>query len=702
MVDVALSGTIATPYLEVVSDYHEVITIGRRQVLVREWLRSMDARWDSDDRVWKVFSTPGTPGRTLARAGIREYDVDEAFADDVGVDDVYRPIVGVLPDDESEIAVVYPRMTGYEAVAEKLPKSAKWEKAHRRFRVPVVEIIDARGQAIDPSFEVSDRVARAAMMIHFQRPPAPTFPDPASEVAKRARMLSAAHSDDQLTDTEAERLPDWMGLDLFGFQRSGAIAVADGHTLLADAPGLGKTRQSIAAAAITGSSRTLIVCPPVVVTNWGREVEQSGLAGAGGVVAITPKQRKQAEMPDEGVVVVSDSLLVSRPQLVRQIKDWKPTTLIYDEAHRAKTWDSKRAWVMREVAAYTRGLRICVTGTPVLNSTVELASILAITGHLDPFFGGIDAYLDTYCRKNKFRVWETNPAKLGELKRILDQSVWVRRTKADVLPDLPAKLRRATYVDVNLADYRAAHGEVLETITDWLEREHPNGTPDKTAIEAFARSSIGLMSPMRKAAGVAKIPAAAEMIEEWAQNNPNTSEDYDSPLLMWAHHHDVVDGLADACESADVPFAIIDGSTRAEERAEIVDEFQAGRIDILICSISAAAVGITLTHGCDMVFVEQDWVPAMMLQAEDRMARIGQTRPVSIETLVAVGTLDEQVHTVLEKKTQMLDTLLEGGDNSVTTDDERERSTTVEIVSDLVHLAVAKRSRTRKKGRARV
>jgi SWI/SNF-related matrix-associated actin-dependent regulator 1 of chromatin subfamily A len=123
----------------------------------------------------------------------------------------------------------------------------------------------------------------------------------------------------------------------------------------------------------------------------------------------------------------------------------------------------------------------------------------------------------------------------------------------------------------------------------------------------------------------------------------------------------------------------------------LVDDFQAGKIPVLVCSISAAGVGITLTKASDMLFVETDWTPALITQAEDRCHRIGQEKHVICTTLIASGTLDEHIQSVLRKKAQILDAVMAGGDHAVAVDLRGETTEAASTLFEIVKECVAKR-----------
>src|SRR5690606_32926842 len=157
------------------------------------------------------------------------------------------------------------------------------------------------------------------------------------------------------------------------------------------------------------------------------EATLSRVAGVGGrlpgaeVVVITPR-RKEPDLPRGGVVIVSDSLLASREALAKRIRLWAPDGLIVDEAHRLKTWDSARGRVVRAVAeAVGGGPRLAISGTPLFANPVELANTLAITGQLDPVFGGMGRFCAAFARQNKYKAWVARKRELPRLRSMLDQ-----------------------------------------------------------------------------------------------------------------------------------------------------------------------------------------------------------------------------------------------------------------------------------------
>lgn len=530
------------------------------------------------------------------------------------------------------------------------------------------------------------------------------------------------------------RVPAWFGnaggITLFGYQAEGAELVAAGRTLLADEPGVGKTLAALAALAAAGASRVVVLCPPLVVAHWTREVRRSGLTAPGGcahpgdgpegIVPVVAGRKPPAGLPPRGVVIVGDSLFASRRGLRNHLALWHPDGLVYDEAHRAKTWSSRRSEAARELAAAVRsnrlpdgrpGLTIAATGTPMFASPAELAGVLDVAGKLDGF-GGHRKFLTRYARQNHFRAWVPRMSRLPELRSRLEET-WVRRAKADVLPDLPEKLRYEVPVDAAGSKiYKDAHREVREAIDTWLaglakRRKFP---PDTETILEFAAGNLGLVSRLRRAAGIIKIPSMIEWVTAHLDGNPVDVETgtYPRPLILWTHHQEVRDALLEALAEAGLadlakvractgPVRVIEGDTSLPDRNQAEEDFQAGRVAILVASIHAAGVGITLTRSSDVLFAETDWTPAVVAQAEDRCHRVGSAAThLNIGTMIALGTVDEHVHKALHDKGRILDTAI-GGDNAVTAFTPGEQAATARrILTGLV----AERVRARESKRA--
>jgi len=694
-----LTGTYLKPVVRLRFSLRERTLRGKNMALV-DWVKALPGRfWNADERCWDVTGLGATPTKTLEDQG---FEIDlETLADDPTLDDVecleelVDPVLRRFSR-RPHVVLVRPRLAGFQLAKERLGAGAMWDKKTGRFEMPLGDVLDHDGNTRGGLIMDSDLPSAAAQLrIRPER--------------VQGLMKLAAHPSFDEDNPAIEHIgdvPEWFGLDLFPFQRSGAVATAGGQALIADQPGLGKTRQGLAAAAIRRTKRLLVISPPVALTHWQRESATSRVTTGGkkdraDAVVVLPG-RKQPEFPERGIVVVSDSLLSNRPGLAKDICDWSPDGLIVDEAHRAKTWESKRSAAVRDVAARVgEGLRVAITGTPMFANPIEMLPLLFITGHLDPVFGGFDQFATTYCYQDHFGRWRPRKGEIARLRKMLDRWVWVRREKDDVL-DLPEKTRYDLITDIDLADYRKAHREVEERVAEWVDEfyEDTGKLPRDKHVEDYAMNSIHLVSLLRVAAGLSKVAPAVEYIQEWVTSSGSHKDEqgrtiFNRPLVVWTHHRAVSKAMAAAVPEAVGRARVIMGGIDEKEKAQIVDDFQEGLIPVVVASITAAGTGITLTRSSDALFVETDWTPALVQQAEDRVHRIGSSKPVSITTMVSPGTLDEQVQKVLANKGEVLTSLM-GSDQDVSVvefeDDESVAPSA--IVAEIAERVIRSRKRT--------
>lgn len=452
---------------------------------------------------------------------------------------------------------------------------------------------------------------------------------------------------------------DWFKPNPYPYQIIGAIQAAQGKTLIADEPGLGKTIQAILWAAITKPSRLLVICPPSLATNWHQEITRTGItqnAIHGELLQIKPT-KKTFLFPKTGIIICPDTLLTARTGLQKQIKQWKPAAAIIDESHRYKNPYAKRTKTILRICHPTPNV-LALTGTPIVSNPVDLFATLSVLGKLEHF---PEDFVNTYTFKNYWGERKPNPATLPDLYDRLDKHVWTRRTKNQVLKDLPPKTRAHQTIDLTKAELDTVFAPLKQKMAAW-----ETGPKDPEVLAEHAKRYV---SQARKATGLAKIPAATE----WIINHHTGTK---HPLIAWIIHKKVATLLNKNLEKAGLKTAIYNGDTPASDRNRIVEDFQAGKIDVLIGQITAAGVGLTLTRAQDALFVEAEWTPALIVQAEDRIHRITQTAPVTITTLIATGTLDPVIHKILSQKIKTLDALTPGSDHQVTSSPATGASTT--------------------------
>lgn len=693
-----ITGTFLRPLLELHVNGRLAHPSDRRMTM-NDWVKSFRGRWDPHTRAWTVtgLNTPD-PALALYQAGI-ELDWDARPAEFAGVSSIEELVAPIAKLAENRRTVlVRPRLAGFEYAKELLGQGAVWDRDFERFNTPVIDVLvrDGRSLIVRPGVHWPQDAIDLAVAAHSHVPVRP-------ELAHMALRLSTALSPTELTDEEFAWAQQHIGTvptdgrEPFPYQVVGSLAVAAGRACLWDEPGVGKSAGALLAARILGAKRTVIVTPPLLTTNWRREIAHAKLCPDEMVVTYKAG-RKEKPLPEEGAVIVPDSLLNSRPELLRKLIGWGAEVMIVDEAHRIKTIGSGRGEAVLDLGASVQHAPIALTGTPMFQSPHEMVTMLELTRMLAPIFGGRHQFLADFCTQDPFGGWKPRKSALARMQYELSEWVWVRRKKADVLPHLPAKVRTPIELEIPLKEYREVHKQVIAKIQGWVTwfTEHNSRKPTQDEFNGWVRdSAFTLISQLREAAGLAKVKVATEIIRDHIEQTGFTLDAqgrkvFNRPLIVWAHHRAVAQALFDAIPEELGFTGVIGLDVTDNQRDALVDAFQEGHVAVLVASIIKAGVGLTLTRGQDALFVETDWTPANIVQAEDREHRPGAVgESVQYKTLIALGTLDETIQRVLGNKVEVLEKGLGGSGGDVAlmgTDDARGL---MDIVSVIVDEAVA-------------
>lgn len=472
--------------------------------------------------------------------------------------------------------------------------------------------------------------------------------------AETTRLSSAADLG-TLDDDIAPPLPD--GLALRPFQLA-AVKFLTGRrsVLLADDMGLGKTIEVLAALNLLAPQRVLVVSPlSMTLTSRNELARWSTLDRPIGVATA----RTWPE--DAGWVIIHPEGLTRQAQ--RLVGHWD--VIVVDEAHYFKSPKAQRtrALFAPGVQAYRRW---ALTGTPIPNRPIELQGILRWLQPDNPEWEWRH-YAKTYCAlyKDRFGQHYDGASSLDELQTCLRESVMIRRRKADVLADLPAKVRQMIALDpaavtgakAAVAAERKAEAEA-EAARKGAERVVKTAAPDsdtyREAVRRMSRPALEFdeVARARHNTAVVKAPAVAVHVED-------ILADTDEKVVVFAHHRDVIGSLAERLNKFGVVTLV--GGDSPGERTTAVEAFQRDPgTRVFVGSIQAAGVGLTLTAAATVVFAELDWSPGNITQAEDRIHRIGQTAgSVHVQHLVIDGSVDARIAETLLRKQAIADRALD-------------------------------------------
>ncbi len=406
-----------------------------------------------------------------------------------------------------------------------------------------------------------------------------------------------------------------------------------GRALLADEQGLGKTVQAIGYMWLHRDEGTVVVvCPASVKHNWKKEIRMwTGVRGR--LVEIVEGGKSRPRKVSPWIIIINYDVL---PKHLVRLTALKPRLVVLDEIHYIKSKSAKRTKAAMALCKSADGV-IGLSGTPVLNRPVEIFNTLTLLrpGLFPSFFKYGERYCGAY--HNGFG-WDFNgTSHVDELREILTSSVMLRRTKKQVLKELPDKTRSIIPMDLtNRAEYKLAEDNFLE----WMEASQKTGSDSALAqIEALKQLCVK-----------GKMEMALGWIEDFLESGEK--------LVVFAHHKEIIIALEDKFHGRCVT---LDGSTPNQTRQEVVNQFQTDDdVRLFIGNIKAAGVGITLTAASNVCFLELPWTPADLDQAEDRLHRIGQKAAVNCWYLLAEDTVEDKIMAMLDRKRKVVDQLIDG------------------------------------------
>ena len=327
----------------------------------------------------------------------------------------------------------------------------------------------------------------------------------------------------------------------------------------------------------------------------------------------------------------------------------KPKLVLLDESHYIKNPDAQRTVSIKESFKKV-DFKILMTGTPILNRTVELVSQLAFLDVLYPHFGGKRKFINRYSPVSFIgyrKVYGSENTE--ELQLELRKSCMIRRMKKDVYTEIPDKIKQVIFLP--LSDVKA-YEKVEEDSINWYEHQLQKKNLTDDQIEKMVHNKLVNRSEYaEKMVRVEYLKQAAvnyklKAVFEWVDD---ALEQIDK-IILFAHHRDVVERLHEYYKNKSV---ILYGGMSSQVDT-VVDRFVNDKnIKIFIGSIQSAGIGIDGLQKvtANIAFVELGWTPAIHLQAEDRAHRIGQTLPVNIYYLLGEDTIEEYIYKmVLEKE----------------------------------------------------
>lgn len=469
------------------------------------------------------------------------------------------------------------------------------------------------------------------------------------EICSDLKKLIADHTKD-VAGTDPVKDIDFGHLDpiLRNFQKAGVefIEECNGNALVADEMGLGKTIQALAWLDIHPEIRpAVIIVPASLKLNWKKEIGQ-WMRNKKEVYVCSGRTVKS--MADFSGFNTADIFIINYDILtdwwINQFKKAGVQAMVLDESHYIKNSTTKRAKAVKKLHRIVKHT-IALSGTPITNRPIEFYTTIKLLA--PQLFGSRFQYAMQFCNAhNNGYGWNFSGAKnTKQLHEILTSSIMVRRLKADVLKELPAKVISVVPMEIN---NRATYQKAEDNFIKYLREIDP--AKAKAAERAETLVQIEHMKQLT-------IQGKMKACKDWIQDHIDTN----GKLVVFCTHKSTIDLLMEEFKDIAVK---LDGSTSQADRQIVVDRFQNDEnVRLFVGNIQAAGVGITLTAASSVAFLELPWTPGACVQAEDRIHRIGQeASSCNIYYLLADQTIENEIADLLDQKRKILDSVLDGVD----------------------------------------
>jgi hypothetical protein len=469
---------------------------------------------------------------------------------------------------------------------------------------------------------------------------------------ERVEML--AKERDWLDALDADRLElPLLPVPLYDYQIRGALFLAcRGRAILGDDMGLGKTVQTLAAVELLarerGIGKVLVVCPASVKYQWESEIRR-----------FTKRAVQVVEgLPGERSTLYAEPTfyrLVNYEQVVRDLtvlNRWEPDLVVLDEAQRIKNWESKTSKAVKRLDSR---YAFVLTGTPLENRLEELHSIVEfVDAHR---FGPAFQFLHDH------RILDAR----GNLKgyRNLDairerlEPIFLRRTRAEVLTQLPARTDSTIFVELS-EEQRGPYGEQRATLARLATKGFLTEL-DRKRILACLVHLRSICDSLFLFDGQSHI---SPKLDELAEVVPQLL-DGDHKLVVFSQWETMIRETAAVFDKHHVEYAMLHGGLAGKDRKAVLDRFQTDPECRVLISTDAGGVGLNLQVADTVVNLELPWNPAVLEQRIARVHRLGQERPVRVLNFITRGTIEERVQVILRQKQELFAGLFDGSEVEV-------------------------------------
>ncbi len=424
--------------------------------------------------------------------------------------------------------------------------------------------------------------------------------------------------------------------------------------ILADEMGLGKTLEVLAFLCVTrkpGDAPDLVACPKTLALTWFEEAQRYAPELKVIVVDGLAEEREAMIKKLDGydlVITTYPSLQRDIPHYLKRERPFRSCTL--DEAQYIKNAATATAKACKLLPS---AFRLALTGTPLENGVHELWSIF---DYLIPdFLGSIKEFRLRFERP----IRDHQDAQALERLRLKVKPFMLRRTKANLLSDLPPKVEQVSHATLS-AEQLVVYARTLEEVRREVQ--------SAVASKGFKRARIEILTALMKLRRICDHPSLADprlpRTEELsgkmglALELVRQAHEGGKKVLLFSQFTGMLDILREELDRQGIGHTTIEGKTK-DRQAQVKRFAQDPKIAVFLLSLRAGGTGLTLIEADTVILFDPWWNPMVEAQAMDRAHRIGQTKTVNVYKLVTKNTVEEKVMELQDRKRKLFDALIQ-------------------------------------------
>ena len=495
--------------------------------------------------------------------------------------------------------------------------------------------------------------------------------DPSFRCYEDALQMIVTGRDEARRQSQVEKqginlLKDLVSVSLFPYQEEGILfATRCGRSILADDMGLGKTVQAIAWAMLMSkqwkTQKALIICPTSLKYQWKAEIKKF----TGSTVTVIEGNhltRKSLYENDESYFkIVSYHMAGNDWDLINKMQS---DIVILDEAQRIKNWKAK---ISQNIKRIRSPYALVLTGTPIENNIEELYSLVQYINPL--LLGSLHHFLMKHQVKDGHSGKVTGYTGLNEIGRQLS-GLLLRRTKKEVLKQLPGRMDKNLFVPLT-----PVQAEMHEEYKDIVARLVHKWRRFGFLNEQDRQRLLNNLNLMRM------VCDSTYIIDQQTNHQTKLDELFnildellameDEKVVIFSQWERMTRLIAQGLEKRKVRFEYLHGGIPGKNRERLFTNFTNDPACKVFLSTDAGGVGLNLQTASNLINMDIPWNPAVLEQRIGRIHRMGQKKSISVTNLIAQGTIEHRLLSVLQFKTSIAAGILDNGEDSIFLGDDR-------------------------------